>query len=58
MEESRLHWPRIALTLPPDAGLALDELAKLHLRDRRREALRLLLDGLERESLVPAGGRR
>jgi hypothetical protein len=48
--ESRRTWPRITLTLPPEAGERLAALARDHLRDRRREALRLLLDGIERES--------
>jgi hypothetical protein len=54
--ESRQHWPRITLTLPPEAGRALDELARIHFRDRRREALRLLVDGIERERLTATDG--
>ncbi len=54
--DNRQRWPRIALTLPPDAGRALDELARANLRDRRHEALRLLLDALTRERSGGAAG--
>jgi hypothetical protein len=46
---NRQTWPRVALTLPPEAGAALDELARRNFRDRRREALRLLLGAIEEE---------
>lgn len=45
----RRHWPRVTLTLPPEASDRLDTLARDNLRDRKREALRLVLEGLERE---------
>lgn len=54
--EARGRWPRLVLTLPPEARRALGELAAAHLRDPKREALRLVLDGLEREKLRPAKG--
>lgn len=47
--ESRDRWPRLVLTFPPQAMQALGELAAGNLRDPKREALRLILDGLERE---------
>lgn len=47
--ESRGRWPRLVLTLPPEAMQALGELAAGNLRDPKREALRLILDALERE---------
>jgi hypothetical protein len=58
--DNRRHWPRIMLTLPPDAADALGELARVNYRDRKREALRLLLDGIAREtvSAAPETGRR
>jgi hypothetical protein len=46
---SRRHWPRVVVTLPPDVRDRLHELARGHLRDPNREALRLLLDAIERE---------
>ncbi len=45
----RRTWSRIVLTLPPDLSDALGELARANYRDRKREALRLLRDGIERE---------
>lgn len=45
----RRRWPRLVLTMPPEASEHLDTLAREHLRDRKREALRLLLDGIARE---------
>jgi hypothetical protein len=48
--ESRRRWPRLTLTLPPDAAENLTQLARRNYRDRRREALRLLLAGIERET--------
>lgn len=48
-QHNRQTWPRVALTLPPDASKALDELARRNYRDRRHEALRLLLDAIDRE---------
>lgn len=52
--ESRGRWPRLVLTLPPEAMQALGELAAGNLRDPKREALRLILDGLDREKPRPA----
>lgn len=51
---NRRRWPRVILTLPPEARDALHELARANYRDPKREALRLLLDAIERESKVPA----
>lgn len=48
----RSGWPRVTLVLPPEARDTLHDLARTHLRDPRREALRLLLDGIERERLA------
>lgn len=48
--ESRSRWLRLTLVLPPDKSDALGELARANYRDRRREALRLLLDGIDRET--------
>lgn len=45
----RRTWPRVTLTLPPEARDELHALAQRNLRDPRREALRILLDGIERE---------
>jgi hypothetical protein len=50
--ENRQRWSRLTLTLPPDAAEALLELARVNYRDRRREALRLLLDSIERETVL------
>ena len=47
--ETRGRWPRLVLTLPPETADALGELAREHLRDQKREALRLILDGIARE---------
>jgi hypothetical protein len=49
-ESRSRRWPRLVLTLPPDKSDALDELARVNYRDRKREALRLLMDGIEREA--------
>lgn len=46
---NRRRWPRLVLTLPPDANDALTAMARNHLRDRKREALRLVLEGIARE---------
>ena len=46
---NRRNWPRVVLTLPPEVSARLDELANSNLRDRKREALRLVLEGIERE---------
>ena len=46
---NRRRWPRLVLVLPPDANDALTAMARDHLRDRKREALRLILDGIARE---------
>ena len=48
--ESRRRWPRLTLVLPPDKSDALGELARLNYRDRKHEALRLLVDGIDRET--------
>ena len=45
----RRRWPRVTLTLPPEASDRLDAMARSNLRDRKREALRLVLDGIARE---------
>jgi hypothetical protein len=52
--EVRGRWPRLVLTIPPEAMQGLRELAAGNLRDPKREALRLVLDGLEREKPRPA----
>ena len=49
MPESSGRWPRLVLTIPPEAMQALRELAAGNLRDPRREALRLVLNGLAHE---------
>jgi hypothetical protein len=46
---NRRRWPRLVLILPPDANDALTAMARDHFRDRKREALRLLLEGIARE---------
>jgi len=46
---SRRRWPRLVLTLPPETAAALWDLARTNLRDPKREALRILLAGIERE---------
>ena len=43
------RWPRLVLTIPPDAMDMLRVRAVGNLRDPKREALRLILEGLERE---------
>ncbi len=53
----RRTWPRLVLTLPPETSEALGELARLNYRDRKREALRILVDGIERERALPARAR-
>ena len=45
----RRRWPRLVLTLPPDVAADLRTLADSHYRDGKREALRLLTEGVERE---------
>lgn len=47
---NRHRWPRVTLTLPPDAADALALLAHENFRPRRLEALRILLSGIEREA--------
>lgn len=49
--ENRRRWPRLVLTLPPDANDALATMAREHFRDRKREALRLVLEGIAREDI-------
>jgi hypothetical protein len=52
-------WRRIVLTLPPETFAALGELARDNYRDLKSEALRILLDGIKRETTAPkAAGRR
>jgi len=46
---SRRNWPRLVITLSPDARDALQNLASANQRDPKREATRLLLDAIERE---------
>lgn len=46
---NRRRWPRLVLILPPDANDALTAMARDHFRDRKREALRLVLEGIARE---------
>lgn len=46
---NRRRWPRLVLVLPPDANDALTAMARDHFRDRKREALRLILEGIARE---------
>ena len=46
--ETRRRWPRITLVLTPDQDRVLAELARANYRDPKREALRLLTEGLER----------
>ncbi len=47
--QNRRTWPRVVLTLPPAANDRLREIARANYRDPKREALRLLLDAIERE---------
>ena len=47
---SRRRWPRVVLTLSPEDRDRLHELARRNMRDPKREAIRLLLDGLDRET--------
>ena len=46
---SRRYWPRLVVTLPPEAREALQNLASANQRDPKREATRLLLDAIQRE---------
>lgn len=46
---TRRSWPRLVLTIPPETRDRLHELARTNYRDPRREAMRLLLEGIERE---------
>jgi hypothetical protein len=55
---NRTRWPRIVLTVPPEARDTLHALARSHYRDPKREALRILLDGLERERLADKAADR
>jgi hypothetical protein len=48
-QERRTGWPRVTLVLPPKARDTLNELARDSFRNPRAEALRLLLDAIERE---------
>jgi len=47
---TRQRWPRIVLTLPPEARDTLHEMARRNDREPKREALRLLLGAIERET--------
>ena len=47
---SRRRWPRVVLTLPPDTDDALQTLARGNYRAPKQEALRLLVDAIERET--------
>ena len=49
-QPSRRHWSRVTLTLSPEAADALATLAQDNYRNRKQEALRLLLDGIAREA--------
>jgi hypothetical protein len=51
--DNRTRWPRVTLVLPPEARDALHELAHDSYRTARAEALRLLLDAIERERSSP-----
>jgi hypothetical protein len=53
----RTHWPRLTLVVPPEARDELHEIAAENFRDPRREALRLLLEGIERERSKPKVAR-
>lgn len=53
-EPGRRAWPRVVLTIPPAARDRLYALARDNYRDPKREALRLLLDAIERESRAGA----
>jgi hypothetical protein len=55
--DGRRRWPRIVLTLPPDVAEGLRELADTHYRDGKREALRLLTEGVERELAAARSNR-
>ena len=54
----REPWPRLVLTIPPETFVALRDLARRNYRDPKREALRLLADGLESERRQPVGAAR
>jgi hypothetical protein len=53
---NRRLWSRVTLTLPPTSLDDLRTLAAANLRAPRDEALRLLLDAIERER-QPATGK-
>ena len=48
-QEPRGRWPRITLVLPPETRDELWQRAAANLRDPKREALRILIEGLARE---------
>lgn len=56
-DERRRRWPRIVLSLPPDVAAGLRELADAHYRDGKREAVRILVEGVERELLAARSER-
>jgi hypothetical protein len=58
MDTTRRRWPRLVLTLPPDAAEALGDMARDHLRDQKREALRLILEGIAREATPARAGAK
>jgi hypothetical protein len=47
---NRTRWPRLTLTIPPETREALAQIASRNYREPKREALRLLLDAIERET--------
>lgn len=55
---TRRRWPRITLVLAPETRDELWALAAVNLRDPKREALRLVLEGLERERAPSAEATR
>lgn len=54
METPRRSWPRIVLTIAPETRDALHALALRNYRDPKREATRLLLDAIARETKAAA----
>jgi hypothetical protein len=56
-QQPRRSWPRVTLILPPEARDTLHELARDNFRAPRAEALRLLLDAIERERIAASSRR-
>jgi hypothetical protein len=52
------RWPRLVLTFPPETFDALGKLARVNYRDLKSEALRILVEGIERETTSATPGRR